>query len=48
VVLVPELGMAMPTHKFHISQSKVGAHRSLSLFEVIKLLVFFVPLLHFC
>ena len=43
VVLVPELGMAMPTHKFHISQSKVGAHRSPSLFEVIKLFVFFVP-----
>ena len=43
VVLVPELGMAMPTHKFHISQSKVGARRSLSLFEARKLFVFFVP-----
>jgi len=47
-VLVPELDMAMPTHKFHISQSKVGAHRSPSLFVVVKLFVFFVPLLHFC
>ena len=47
-VLVPELDMAMPTHKFHINQSKVGAHRSPSLFEVVKLFVFFVPLLHFC
>jgi hypothetical protein len=28
-VLVPELDMAMATHKFHISQSKVGAHHSL-------------------
>jgi hypothetical protein len=25
VVLVPVLDMAMPTHKFHISQSKVGS-----------------------
>jgi len=48
VVLVPELDMAMPTHKFHINQSKVGAHRSPSVFEVVKLFVFFVPLLHFC
>jgi len=47
-VLVPELDMAMPTHKFHINQSKVGAHRSPSVFEVVKLFVFFVPLLHFC
>jgi len=47
-VLVPELDMAMPTHKFHISQSIVGAHRSPSLFEVVELFVFFVPLLHFC
>ena len=48
VVLVPELDMAMPTHKFHISQSKVGAHRRPSMFEVVELFVFFVPLLHFC
>ena len=48
VVLVPELDMAMPTHKFHISQSKVGAHRRPSIFEVVELFVFFVPLLHFC
>jgi len=47
-VLVPELDMAMPTHKFHISQSKVGAHPRPSLFEVVELFVFFVPLLHFC
>jgi hypothetical protein len=47
-VLVPELDMAMPTYKFQIRQSKVGAHRSPSLFEVVELFVFFVPLLHFC
>jgi hypothetical protein len=47
-VLVPELDMAMPTHKFQIRQSKVGAHRSPSLYEVVELFVFFVPLLHFC
>ena len=47
-VLVPELDMAMPTHKFHISQSKVGAHGRPSLFEAVELFVFFVPLLHFC
>jgi hypothetical protein len=48
VVLVPVLDMTMPTHKFHISQSKVGAHRSPSLFEVVELFVFFFPLSHFC
>jgi hypothetical protein len=47
-VLVPELDMAMPTHKFHICQSQVGAHRSPFLFAVIEFFVFFIPLLHFC
>jgi hypothetical protein len=41
-VLVPEL--AMLTHNFHVYQSKVGAHRSPSLFEVIKLFIFFLLL----
>jgi hypothetical protein len=48
VVTVQVLGldMAMPTPKFDITRSKVGANRP-SLFEAAELFIFFVPLLHF-